>query len=159
MAVQVKIAAFFLLVMFPEVKMQDDFIIEEEKIFFEKNETKNSTLFQFVNIEFDGQLSDEWKNVLLDIQKDAENIPKSEGLVTNLRDDEKEVAGGSGLTQNTAIGGVGNLDFRGQDVDISITCRISKRRILRTSNNQPCRCCVICTYFGRIFSVRQCPRN
>jgi len=157
MAVQVKVAAFFLIGMFQEVKLQDDFILEEKKIFFNKTETQQNILFEFDNIDFDGHLSDEWKDALLDIQKEAEASKISEEVVSNPGNEKPEVSGGSGIIRNTAI--AGTSFFRGQGVDISITCQISRGEILRTSNYQQCICCLVCKQLGRIIAIRQCPRN
>ena len=142
-----------LLALIIEVNLEEvKVMIEKDAIVLAETGDRNiSTVFQFLNKDFDEQISDEWKDVLLDVQKEAESVTqiaskneeKSEEVQTSAFVNARpEITGGSNATKSSAIAGTGKIS-------ISIVCKIKQRRP---------KCRLICKRFG-IVIVRRCPRN
>lgn len=148
-----RIGGGLLLALIIEVKLEEvKVMIEKDAIVLAETGDRNiSTVFQFLNKDFDEQISDEWMDVLLDVQKEAESITqiaskneeKSEEVPTSAFVNARpEITGGSNVTKSSAIVGTGKIS-------ISIVCKIKQRRP---------KCRLICKRFG-IVIVRRCPRN
>merc|ERR1719347_1060940 len=105
-----------LLVVFIEVKLDVQFMIEKDSIILEETGSQNSaTLFQFVSKDFDqlgedGELSNGWRDILLDIQEDAKNATQnieSTEMVYDSDSINKETEVSSGVTPNSNTGVAG----------------------------------------------------
>merc|ERR1712126_323974 len=131
-------------------------MIEKDSIVLEETGSQNAaTLFQFVSKDFDqlgedGELSNGWRDILLDIREDAKNATENIESIEMVSDSdtvnkETEVSSGGSPNSNTAFVGVGEIP--GPQDNISIVCRIRQR-------GQRCR--IVCQQFGRVFAVRRC---
>ena len=113
MRVRIEMYISFLLVMFSEVNLED---IEITTILSEGGNENIFKEFHFVNKEFDGKISDGWRQLLLDIKKDANSVPQNS---TNISESVMpEVSGGTKIIKNTPIAGAGTLKIQHPDAGL-----------------------------------------
>merc|ERR1712179_692929 len=152
----VYIAACFLLSMILEVKLEEIMINQDSVVLSEIGQENITTVFKFLNKEFKGQISDGWRDVLLDVQKEAEtqtptknNVISEEHPISTFDNARPEIVGGPKLTKSSAIAGIGKIE---RPASPAIVCKIKQKR-------PRCRRRLICRRLGSVIAVRPCPRN
>ena len=152
----VHIAACFLLSMILEVKLEDvEIMVNQDSVVLSEIGKENiTTVFKFLNKDFEGQISDSWRDVLLDVQKEAEtqtptknNVISEEHPISTFDNARPEIVGGSKVTKSSAIAGIGKIE---RPASPAIVCKIKQKRP---------RCRLICRRLGSVIAVRPCPRN